>query len=312
MKPSSLVTLGAVVLFAVAGGIALKYAHLTRQAEIALGVLTTEQSRVSAEVRRADDRLAAAGRARGATPRSSAAVVGARFAAGSGSQPDAAIADKVKDPKVQLIELAAARARGASSYGWFFRKAGLTPAQIEKFQDNLAARDEQDLDLDSLLRTRPAAASAGSPEIQATVTQLRSQAEAQYQASQQELLGAQAYAQLRDYDRALPAQSAVSALAGNAVLAGVPLTERQAEQLTEVVASTSGDYQKGGVASAASIDWDAVDAQAPSILSATQLNVLKTMATPRDGRFWNQFDSLRTKALQAEAVSRPTPTVSGN
>ena len=144
------------------------------------------------------------------------------------------------------------------------------------------------------------------------MTQLRSQAEAQYQASQQELLGAQAYAQLRDYDRALPAQSAVSALAGNAVLAGVPLTERQAEQLTEVVASTSGDYQKGGVASAASIDWDAVDAQAPSILSATQLNVLKTMATPRDGRFWNQFDSLRTKALQAEAVSRPTPTVSGN
>ncbi len=285
------------------GGIAWKYARLTRQAEIALGVLTAEQSRVSAELRRADDRLAAASRTRRAVARSSAAVVGARYAAGNSNQTESVMAEKVKDPKVQLIELAAARARGASSYGWFFRKAGLTPAQIEKFQDNLAARDEQYLDLDSMLRINRASAPAGSRRRhKLRWPSFAARRMPSIRHPSRNCWAPRPTRSCRIYDRALPAQAAVSALAGDAVLAGVPLTEQQAEQLTEVVAGTSGDYQKGGVASAASIDSMPSMPKAPSLLSAAQLNVLKTVATPRDGRFW---ESVRQSAHHSLCRQRP-------
>jgi hypothetical protein len=57
------------------------------------------------------------------------------------------------EPDTQLYWLAAQRSEAAAKYGPFFRQTGLSPAHGEKFHGALIRRQEQVMDLISIVRT---------------------------------------------------------------------------------------------------------------------------------------------------------------
>jgi hypothetical protein len=296
MKAKSRIMLGTALLLAVATAIAWHYVRLNRQAENDLAALGASQNRVAMELQQLKDRPAAPKASlRPAPPVAPAAKPSAMTAS------LARIEQARRDPKVQLLQLAADRARAARTYGILFRKLGLTPAQTAKFLDNVANRNEQLRDINAVLRTAGSAAPI-SPEAQETASQLRTEANTDYQAAQQDLLGNANYPQLQEYERIVPAQNTVSALAGTAVLMGAPFTAQQAQQLTQVLVQNSSNYQKGGAATGEDVDWDVVDAQAQSFLTESQMDILKNLGAPQAGRFWAQFNQAFNHAQAADAA----------
>ena len=83
---------------------------------------------------------------------------------------------------------------------------------------------------------------------------------------------------------------------------GVPFTAQQAQQLTQVLAQNSSNYQMGRPAWSDDVDWDKVDAQAQSFLSESQMNVLKNLGAFNAGRFSAQFNQAITRAREADAA----------
>jgi hypothetical protein len=196
-----------------------------------------------------------------------------------------------QEPKLQMLYLASQRAGLATRYGPLFEALHLTSEQIAKFEDHILKRAEQRLDLESAMQALP-----GADNDRAAATLARQSAE-EFQAAQIELLGADDYQQLRQYERSLPVRTLiVDRLGGELAATATPLTAPQAELLTQALANASSRYQKGGVASKDTINWEAVLAQTPGLLSAAQLETFK--ATVVREQISNKiFNALRAEKL---------------
>jgi len=196
-----------------------------------------------------------------------------------------------QEPKLQMLYLASQRAGLATRYGPLFEALHLTSEQIAKFEDHILKRAEQRLDLESAMQALP-----GADNDRAAATLARQSAE-EFQAVQIELLGADDYQQLRQYERSLPVRTLiVDRLGGELAATATPLTAPQAELLTQALANASSRYQKGGVASKDTINWEAVLAQTPGLLSAAQLETFK--ATVVREQISNKiFNALRAEKL---------------
>jgi len=208
-----------------------------------------------------------------------------------------------KNPQVQLLQLAARRAKSAASFGLFFRTLGLSAGQIEKFKDNVVRREETQMDLLGVMREQ------GLTLRDPVLAKLWMNVEPEYQAAQKELLGDVDYRQLQDYERATETRNSVSRMAGMAAVLGVPFTTEQAEQLMRLMVNASSDYRGGGKAYLFSIDWAIVDAEAGTILSEPQMNLLKTIEPSGEGgRYWGRVNQLLMQAEKADAeIAKPTP-----
>jgi hypothetical protein len=204
------------------------------------------------------------------------------------------------DPKAEVLMLRWQRAVVLLEYGPFFRAHGLSPDQIQKFQDNWVRRIEQNIDL-------AAAARAQDPAGRQAINKLQAQGKADYESAQQEVLGLDRWRQIQEYERTeVVRNTVVLGLAGGAALAGVPLTAQQGDQLWQAALnSASHDPNVKGQDLVATIDWDALDTQARQILSPAQLALFTTTAYPSGfsprGKY--QLDAVIRRALQADAAA---------
>ena len=80
--------------------------------------------------------------------------------------------------------------------------------------------------------------------------------------------------QYQDLVRTFDSRNIASDLAAASVDESAPLTGLQVRQIAQIIASNSSSYQQGGAATAASINWEAVAAQARGLLSPAQQAVL--------------------------------------
>lgn len=191
-----------------------------------------------------------------------------------------------QDPKLQALSIAARRARFESTYGPFARMQRLAPEQVSRLGDAQGRFDAMQQDL--MITAWEQKLSPKDPAI----ATLQRQAAEELRAAQIETLGEDGYAQLANYERALPARAIVQRFAGAMSIADQPLTAEQANQMTQLMADASAGSGGGGRLNTSAIDWTLVDQRAASILSERQLTLFKRIEPAGGGesRWLAQLD----------------------
>jgi hypothetical protein len=94
-------------------------------------------------------------------------------------------------------------------------------------------------------------------------------------------------------------------------MADLPISAQQAEQLTRAVASASAAYRNGKKLEMGGIDWEAVDTQAQTILSAEQMALMTRADLPGAGasRWSGRVMPAILHATGAERLMPAPPTV---
>jgi hypothetical protein len=222
--------------------------------------------------------------------------------AGKEKRPIVSIADQLeRNPAAQVAALASERAHVLATYGPLFRRLGLTPEEIGRFQEIVFKRKEQEMDIqaivraDSLVWTDPA------------VQKLEQKVRDKYAADARALLGDERYQQFSDYDRASWIHELMIGWAGGATaIAREPLTQDQGDRLEQALANSSESYRNGGYVTTSEPGyWDRVDVEARKILTPSQYVFFTTAEPPlpTGGRFQTQFYSKVTAALKADKKS---------
>jgi hypothetical protein len=313
MSIKAVIIVVASVIIAVAAGVAWNDARRTGDAESALDAIARERAGTDAEIQRMEGRLVAAEGERknlqsaldGLQKSVAANVASQATASTTMRSAEAQMQQKIQelrnDPKEQIRRLVARRLALATIYGPLFRSLCLSSAQSEKFLDATLKGEEQQMDLSAVMRSQ------GLSEDDPMVAKLQRESDAELQAAQRELLGEAGYRQAQDYGRTYVVRELVSGLAGAAAVAGTPITVQQAEQMTQLLANSSGHYRNGGPADVAEIEWDKIDTLARPILSESQLTLFKTVEPPGTAYFRKRFDQVFNQATKAEAAGTAVP-----
>ena len=153
------------------------------------------------------------------------------------------------------------RAELRANYDPLYRALGLTPDQIDQLESILVPT------LNSALWVFDLPAGPEQPPAEP-----RSETDRKLR----NLLGEENYAQYRNYQRILPARTAVRQVA-SAVYLTEPISREKGERLTALLANASGTYQTGGDVQLAAINWNALIHSAQPLLSAAQLSALQAV-----------------------------------
>jgi hypothetical protein len=152
----------------------------------------------------------------------------------------------------------------------FFAKLGLSADQIEQAEKLMAEFSQGMNDI---------ATAAANQDMQLSdsgIRQMRQAAMAQFTSQMTALLGSEDFAQFQQFSRAAPAGTIVADVAATAFRSGSPITATQGEQLTQIIASASPEYQSGGNVNPDTVDWSAVQAQAQTVLPAQQFAAVQS------------------------------------
>lgn len=262
-----------------------------------------QQNRISAETKilAITERLARAEEA-AATHRSLLAAATAKAAPPAALPTRRNLSRLIDDsPELQNLKFAARRSQFAITYGPFYRRAALTPQQIQTFEQNLLRREERQADIMATATAQNA--SLRDPAYR----KLLVDADADYQSAQRSLFGDAAAKEFVEYERTAPTREIVSALAGATAMAGEPLDATQAEQLTHVIAASTQTPSFGTHAGPPSVNWNVVHEQAKTFLSPAQLTYIETteFSGPRGrgGRFMPALDTAIDTAAREELAA---------
>ncbi len=190
---------------------------------------------------------------------------------GSDAQPPNFIQLLEDNPSLQILKLASRRAQLVVTYGPFYRVLGLTPPQIDQFEQNILHREEQLSDLWASSRNQ--GLSSTTPAVQKLAQQL----ESDYQAAQRDLLGEAGAKQLANFELTTYFRENVCDLAGGAAMAGTPFDAAQAERLLPILIDAAATYPNTDAHDSSKIDWSRVETQAKTLLTADQLAAIDTM-----------------------------------
>jgi hypothetical protein len=232
------------------------------------------RTQTQAEIRRAEDRVAAAGAERdraalAANARQSAAA-GATHPPVNAAPPVAALREAMlHDPELQNLQLAVADSKYTATYQAFSERMKFSPEQTAGLLANLRRRGEQEMDLAAVMETQHLAPNDPS------MAKLKQAAEEEFRAAQTALLGDAGARQFQDYERAVPMREFVNELAGAMTVSGAAITAAQGDALVDLLANASAAYQRGGTASVRTIDWDQALARAETMLPAPQFTLFK-------------------------------------
>jgi hypothetical protein len=203
------------------------------------------------------------------------------------------------EPELQALRLVADRARRATDFEAFFRKCGLGPEQIARFQAIATAHDEATADIDAAVQSQ------GLTEDDASVEQLRQTANAENEARLRALLGVDGLQQFREFEATLSLRSAVRGFAAVALDAGVPLSAPQAEQLAAALVESRKATGERKVP-----NWSAVDERARWFLGAEQLALLQRVEPNTHGaggRHWLVLQEAVREARGGKTVGDHKP-----
>jgi hypothetical protein len=308
MRAKTILPLVFGALLAVALLIWFRADRTAREAEASAAALAKKRVTLEAEVRDAEERVAAAEQARNNLERALAGLSVVKPSASPAKNTPFSVPTSQRelisrDSKLEALELNRQRAAVAQEYGYFFHALGLSSAQIEQFTANAMKRTELGMDLFAVGQAQDAAGKQ-------TVVMMQQQAKTEYEAAQAALLGAEDYRRLQEYERTVPFRNVVVfGLAGAAALEGIPLSAQQGEQLFQAAVDAAGrDTKESGLQPVGAIDWDALDARARQILSPAQFALFQTVAPPSGfrSRWYYQLETVIGHAKQTDATAATT------
>jgi hypothetical protein len=169
------------------------------------------------------------------------------------------------DPALQRAYLEAERGRVAMLYASIARQLGLSNEERNRLFELIAQRDEQRLDISTLVLSH------GLEPSSTEVVRLWSEISASFARSLNALIGGAGYVVFVEYERKLPVQPLVSNFAGAMAMQGEPLSPAQGEALTGLLAQSSASYQQGGAANPNDIDWTEAVEKAAVVLTPPQI-----------------------------------------
>jgi len=173
-------------------------------------------------------------------------------------------------PDLFALYLRSYQASSALRFRPLFGALHLSPTQIQQFQE-LTAENKR-LQIAAQAETGLGTASSGAFTAATT-----SPDQAGLQAAMNNLLGPEGYDRLQNYERTLPARDAINQIVLFAA-ESAPITNQQADVLTQLVADADPAYRQGGqVGDVSDLDWAAIVDRSQTILSAPQVNILKTL-----------------------------------
>jgi hypothetical protein len=263
----------AVVLLALALGLAWFSFNARREAEASLAAIAGRRATLDGGVRDAEAKIAAAERDQAAIQ----AVIKELQARKPPPSPARPPAPKPPDeatllmqnPELLALYAKSFRANLNQRYGLIYQALGLSPDQVEKLNDHFTEEEKEKMKL------LAAAASQGldrsDPDIQAMLWDLGGR----YDRTRADLIGETASNQFIQLYNAVPFAPMVNDTASFLALSSTPLTAPQEMQLMQVLSAASSHDEKTGQANPASVNWENAFQQAQVFLSAPQLAALK-------------------------------------
>jgi hypothetical protein len=162
----------------------------------------------------------------------------------------------------------------ALNHGRIFKKLGLTPEQISKFEDIWMEHESSLSDIQ--------ATAEGLPKGDSSIATLTRQANEQFKAAELALLGQAGYDQLAQSEIPGPENELTQMIGLKLAFTESPLQPEQYDQLLQTLRS-SGSQPSGAAPGApmikvTDINWTSVQAQAAGFLSPSQLETLSGVA----------------------------------
>ena len=319
-----------IVVLAGATGLAWQASRGEQDAVRSMDRVAAEATRAREAAKRAELRLAEAGKVAGElrgqlatlphAPGPGPASVGTATATavalptvGNLSTPEAVAAklaevrEQTRQAKSEVADFASQRAWIVTTYQPLFTALGWSPEQSEKFIEIGMKRYERTTDLGALKREKLIA------DTDPVVKKFQALVGAEEDAAYRELFGPADHQRFMEYNRTATARNIISAHAAAAVLAGVPFTPAQLEQFVQITAASYAqahtDRQVYSSWQHDPIDWNKADAQLRPLMSAAQWEVFLTYA-PDTGpsRAASKFSKLFETAAAAEKAAMAAQT----
>lgn len=181
------------------------------------------------------------------------------------------------DIQLQALQVRQFKARLPLEYGLFYRTAGLSPKQIQQFEDLLA--DHHGYQIDIRAATSAMGLNASDPEIVA----LGEADNDRLKADERELLGDAVYSQLEAFARTKEQRDLVNGLRESLLFSPSALSAEQISKLSALLAAADTG-KKGNEENVEGWDFDKLRAGAAEFLSAPQLAQLSLQSEDRDAR----------------------------
>jgi len=181
-----------------------------------------------------------------------------------------------RDPALQKLFLGSENFKIQTRYGRFFRQAVLTPEQRDQIGQQMLKQSQDELDI------KAAGRELGLAPDDPSLVRLRQAADDELHAAEATILNPTQLQQLTQYERSLPAQTAVNSVAAQAAVSELSLTSKQIDQLTQGLANASADYQKGSEANLDTVDWPNAMAGARNVLSDAQFRLVQSIMAERE------------------------------
>jgi len=249
-----------------------------RSAREALAALEAKRIALDRKVRQDREKTASAVRDRA---KLEAALAAARTGASSAGPAPSAAARKpspsvasllAADPKLMALYLKDFRSNLQLRFGGHYKAMGLTPEQIDKWEELATAHEAELQDLQASAESQGL---RGDPAIGA----MRQQSNQQFTAAVAQIVGPAAAQGFPGTAAASqPIQGLVNGIDRYALANSAPLTLTQAGQLADIVAAATPGTPGGARYDPMTTNWDTVTAQAGGILSAPQMQALQTQA----------------------------------
>jgi RNA polymerase sigma factor (sigma-70 family) len=170
----------------------------------------------------------------------------------------------LQDPAYRALARTASQARRHLEFQRLYRALGLSPDQIERFEQIMVRQDQANLDgqvARDLGRDEQAVFRHSGPE---------------WNSAMRSLLGEGGMAQLQDYLRSMAVRNFVDDIAAKSYESGEPITLEQADRLTALALAHDPLYQQGKGTDPGKVSWNAVWEPAAKFLSPQQVVTFET------------------------------------
>lgn len=285
-----------------------RLADLQRQ----LRALETELA--SARDRATGEQLAAT-LANGETPPTRGGPRGGRRNGEGG--PAANFMAMMEDPNFAQLWSAQQRAQLDGRYADLFKNLKLSPAELEKFKNLLVEKQTSFRDVTAAARAQ----GIDPRENRDQMRQLIQQANQEIDSNIQSVLGADGFAQYKQFEETAPQRNVVSQLDRRLSYTSTPLNQSQSDQLVQILAQntapSSNGNQGGGFRGAAGLGegrvqvTDQAIAQASSVLTPAQVSALQQLQSEQQAQqqLWQAMRQQRNAApgTSTTPITRTTP-----
>jgi hypothetical protein len=302
--PRKTIFAGMLVCLALGGAGWAGLVRSSRQASAELASLEGQRRTAETEIRRVSGEVAALEKLAASVENASARTGAPASSPGQPALQQAAQIQLVsRDPALGALNLRSDQVYVQMEYGRFFRQQGLSPAEIERFEQNHVDYQQRMKDLLALSQD------ASDPARQKSAATLLARTPAEHDAAQAVLLRPEGFRQLQEYNRTRSIRnSLVLPLAGTAALQGEPLTQEQAERLSRAaIAASVAQPNASGDELLNGVDWEKFRKDARQILTPVQFDLWSNVSVSSGYPSHQQahLTALVARAVAAEKAAEP-------